>query len=318
MKNKNKLRRRKDLPSALEPKWIVLIAAGLVAFVALVSFAIFSYYNEPTVARVNGVNIRASQVVNELWNAQNMLFDELFEEYPDLMQMTMVEIHALPFRGQTFGRVTLEQAVKNLAGDIIFREHAVRLERLGFMEGFVPVAEMTDQDIIGLVVWIIANDDNEFAAFESFMPDIELIDAEELAQSLLERLLRGADFDTLMAEYGEDPGMVANPHGYTFTAGMMVSEFEQGTRELEIGEISGLIRTVHGYHIILRIEPDPYDELFGPFHEDEELLGAKHILIGHRPSLLDLRQQAIFDGIQASVEYANIRFRRALNNVPLN
>ena len=297
-KNETKMRRKKQQSPTPEPKWIVLIVVGLIAFVAITSFALYRYYNEPVVARINGVNIRAHQVVNELWQAENALIEELLGAHPDIMAMDY-DFYDLPFRGQRFGRVVREQAVRNLAADIILREHAERLERLGLMEGAPPVHEMSEQEVMAWVVWTIANNDNEFAAFESFLPDEELVNARELAESLLERLLAGEDFDTLMAEYGEDPGMRANPDGYTFTSGMMVQEFEEGTLALEIGEISDVIETVHGYHIILRIEPDPYDDLFGPFHEDEYLLGAKHILIRHSPSLLDLRQQAVFDGIQA-------------------
>ena len=301
MKHKNnKLRGKKQKSPALEPKWIVLIVAGLIAFVALSSFAIFRYYNEPVVARINGINIRESQVQNAIRQIPDAVIFEFMTEHADIAD-----------------RLIREEAVRVLAADMIFRDHAVRLERLGLMEGAPPAAQMNEHDLMGWVVLTIANNDDEFAAFESFLPDEELVDAYELVQSLLERLLAGEDFDTLMAEYGEDPGMVDHPDGYTFTRGLMVSEFEQATLELEIGEISGIVESWHGYHIILRIEPNPYDMLFGPFHEDEELLGAKHILIRRRPSEFDLRQQAVFDGILASIEYADIIFRRALYDVPL-
>lgn len=66
-----------------------------------------------------------------------------------------------------------------------------------------------------------------------------------------------ADFDALMHEYSEDPGLVYNPDGYTFTAGEMVTEFEQATRALEYGQISGIVESATtGYHIILRLDPD--------------------------------------------------------------
>lgn len=65
-----------------------------------------------------------------------------------------------------------------------------------------------------------------------------------------------ADFDTLMFQYSEDGGLISNPDGYIFTAGEMVPEFEEGTRALEYGQISGLVETTYGYHIILRQDPD--------------------------------------------------------------
>lgn len=63
-------------------------------------------------------------------------------------------------------------------------------------------------------------------------------------------------FDTLMNEYSEDSGLSTNPDGYVFTAGQMVSEFENGTRALEFNEISPVIESTYGYHIILRLDPD--------------------------------------------------------------
>lgn len=68
-----------------------------------------------------------------------------------------------------------------------------------------------------------------------------------------------ADFDTLMNQYSEDTGLSSYPDGYTFTAGEMVSAFEDATRALEYGQISGLVESPYGYHIILRLDPDTED-----------------------------------------------------------
>ena len=62
-------------------------------------------------------------------------------------------------------------------------------------------------------------------------------------------------FDGLMEQYSEDTGLQANPDGYTFTAGQMVPEFEDATRALEPGQVSGVVESSYGYHIILRLDP---------------------------------------------------------------
>ncbi len=64
-----------------------------------------------------------------------------------------------------------------------------------------------------------------------------------------------ADFDKLMNEYSEDGGLIANPDGYIFTAGQMVAPFETGTRALEFNQISEIVESEFGYHIILRLDP---------------------------------------------------------------
>ncbi len=77
------------------------------------------------------------------------------------------------------------------------------------------------------------------------------------AEDILKQLQEGGDFDTLMNENSEDTGLATNPDGYVFTAGEMVEEFEQGTRDLEIGGVSqALVPSSYGYHIIWRLDPD--------------------------------------------------------------
>ena len=80
--------------------------------------------------------------------------------------------------------------------------------------------------------------------------------AEDILKQLQESDNLMADFDALMIEYSEDGGLVTNPDGYTFTSGEMVTEFEEATRALEYGQISGIVESPFGYHIILRLDPD--------------------------------------------------------------
>lgn len=68
-------------------------------------------------------------------------------------------------------------------------------------------------------------------------------------------------FDTLMNENSEDTGLADNPEGYTFLSGQMVPEFEEATRALEVGQISNLVESDYGFHIILRLDPAQSDSL---------------------------------------------------------
>ncbi|MBO5408711.1 MAG: peptidylprolyl isomerase [Clostridia bacterium] len=60
-------------------------------------------------------------------------------------------------------------------------------------------------------------------------------------------------FDNMMATYSQDPGSVTQPDGYLFTEGDMVTEFYEGTLPLQVGEISGIVESQYGYHIILKV-----------------------------------------------------------------
>jgi len=72
------------------------------------------------------------------------------------------------------------------------------------------------------------------------------------AEKLLKRIKNGEDFDALMNELSEDPGLAQFPQGYTFTTGEMVPEFEEAAFALKEGEISGIVETDYGFHIIKR------------------------------------------------------------------
>lgn len=77
-----------------------------------------------------------------------------------------------------------------------------------------------------------------------------------LAEDILARLQASDDMETLFAqladEYSEDTGRAAYPTGYIFTPGTMVAEFENAVKELEPGQLSGIVESTYGYHIILR------------------------------------------------------------------
>ncbi|MGN1003661.1 MAG: peptidylprolyl isomerase [Oscillospiraceae bacterium] len=92
------------------------------------------------------------------------------------------------------------------------------------------------------------------------LDDTAIAEKKATAEDVLAQLQASGDlltdFDALMNECSEDPSLVSYPDGYTFTAGDMVSEFETATRELEFGQISGLVESTYGYHIILRLDPD--------------------------------------------------------------
>lgn len=78
-----------------------------------------------------------------------------------------------------------------------------------------------------------------------------LVDTEEEALDIYERLQDGEDFATLAGELSKDTGSGANGGDLGwFGRGAMVTEFETVAFELEVGEISEPVQTDFGYHII--------------------------------------------------------------------
>lgn len=76
------------------------------------------------------------------------------------------------------------------------------------------------------------------------------------AEEVLEKVNAGEDFDKLMKEYSTDPSLATQPDGYIFGEGHMVKPFEEAAYALENGEVSGLVESVHGYHIIKKLPLD--------------------------------------------------------------
>lgn len=77
------------------------------------------------------------------------------------------------------------------------------------------------------------------------------------AEDILAKLREDpTQFDTLMNENSEDSGLSSYPDGYLFGPNEMVTEFEEGTRALAVGEISDIVESTYGYHIILRLDAD--------------------------------------------------------------
>ena len=67
-----------------------------------------------------------------------------------------------------------------------------------------------------------------------------------------------ANFVAMVTKYSGDPGSKDKGGEYIFPAGQMVKEFEAATRALKPGEISPLVQTDFGFHIILR---EAYEEV---------------------------------------------------------
>ncbi|MCX5752001.1 MAG: peptidylprolyl isomerase, partial [Candidatus Saganbacteria bacterium] len=75
--------------------------------------------------------------------------------------------------------------------------------------------------------------------------------AKKTSEGLLARIRKGEDFGALAKEFSDDPGSKSKGGdlGY-FAGGKMVPEFETAAFNLKIGEVSGLVKTEYGYHIL--------------------------------------------------------------------
>lgn len=106
------------------------------------------------------------------------------------------------------------------------------------------------------------------------LEDSVIAEKKAQADSLLAQLQAADDlettFDELMNENSEDTGLAYYPDGYTFSQDdSLVDGFREAVLELEPGQISGVVETAYGYHIMLRLPVDA-----SAYHDDYLTNGA--------------------------------------------
>lgn len=98
-------------------------------------------------------------------------------------------------------------------------------------------------------------------------------------EDLLKRARAGEDFEKLAKDYSEDPGSREKGGVYTFPRGQMVAPFEAAAFSLKTNQISDIVTTSYGYHIIKMLEKIPAKKYeFSKVSSDiEDYLAEKQI-----------------------------------------
>lgn len=137
------------------------------------------------------------------------------------------------------------------------------------------------------------------------LPPVNREEIERVKNKLQEiryRVINGENFATLAVLYSEDPGS-AKQGGELglFGRGEMYPEFEAAAFTLDPGEVSDVVKTEAGYHILQYIE------------RRGEYVNVRHILLRPKVSPLDLAKAKVeLDTIAIEIESGEITFEEAV------
>ena len=117
-------------------------------------------------------------------------------------------------------------------------------------------------------------------------------------KSFKERIAKGDDFSTLAVLYSEDPGS-AKQGGELgmFKRGEMRPEFEASAFKLKPGEVSDIVETEDGFHLIQMIE------------RRGEYVNVRHILLQPKVTVVNLnRAKTFLDSVAALINKKSVTF----------
>jgi peptidyl-prolyl cis-trans isomerase C len=205
---------------------------------------------DPTVARVNGVEIRES----DLAMAEQDIGQNLQNAPPETQREQLI--------AYVTDIILVSQAAdgKKLADDPDFKHHLAFIRNKMLMglqlreEAKGAVTPEAEQKLYEEAV-------KPMGAEEEVHARHILVESEDEAKALVEQIKGGADFAALAKEKSKDPGAADGGDLGYFTKDQMVPEFSEVAFKMYPGQLSNPVKTQFGWHIIKvedkRLRPVP-------------------------------------------------------------
>lgn len=240
-------------------------------------------------ADIDSIEVTDKQVESELdrrirYFIQQIGSKEKLEEY---FKKSLVQIKD-EFRDIIRDQIRVEQVQNNLTKNIKVTPSEVRAYFRNMPEDSIPMVNA--EFVIGQIVK---------KPKTSLADEIEV---KEKLRALRKRILDGESFATLAILYSEDPGSASRGGEVgLFGRGELYPEYEAVAFKLKEGEISDIVQTKAGCHIIQLIE------------RRGDYINTRHILMSPKVSPEELqRASQILDSIAGLVRSGKISFEDAV------
>lgn len=240
----------------------ILMAALLLAASPSLFAATLSQQDDPVIMTVNGQPVLRSEFEYSYNknNSEGVIDKKTVEEYVDLFVNYKLKVAA-----------ALDARFDTLTS---FKQEFAQYRDQQVLPAMVTDADMLKEahNIYDNTVKQIGPDGLVQTAHILLRLDQKATDAEQKAakvriDSIYNALKAGADFAELAKKVSQDPGSARQGGLLPFVQrGQLVKEYEDVAFALKDGEMSGVVQTAYGYHIILR----KGHKMLEPFEEHRE------------------------------------------------
>lgn len=239
-------------------------------------------------ARIDSVEVSDAEVNSELERRLNMFINQIGseEKLEEFYGKSMPEIKS-EFRDVIREQMIGQRMQQTITADLKVTPHEVKTFYKNLPKDSLPIIN-TQFTLEQIVV-------------QPKIDEVEILRIKDKLREFKDRVSKGESFATLAVMYSEDPGSAAKGGELGFVSrGDLVPEFSAVAFNLDPGQVSKIVKTDYGYHIIQLIE------------KKGERINCRHILLRPRISVAErTTAKQKLDSVRTSIMKGEQTFKEA-------